>query len=819
MDRFICVHGHFYQPPRENPWLELVETQDEAYPFHDWNERITAECYGPNTRARILDDRGRIVRLVNNYARMSFNLGPTLLAWLEQEAPEVYDGVLEADERSAQRFGGHGSAMAQVYNHVIMPLANARDQRTQVRWGIRDFEHRFGRAPKGMWLAETAVDDDALELLAEHGIEFTVLSPYQAARTRPIGEREWTDARHGAVDPTRPYRVVLPSGRSIVVFFYDGPISRAVAFEGLLESGERFATRLLDGFVERDGPQLVNIATDGESYGHHHRHGEMALAAALRSLEHRDDVTVTNYGQYLERFPPTHEAEVGQATSWSCAHGVRRWHDDCGCSTGGNVGWHQAWRGPLRDALDWLRDELASRFEQAGGELLEDPWAARDAYIDVVLDRSAADAFLRSHARRPLGADDTVRVLRLLETQRQAMLMYTSCGWFFDELSRVEPLQVLRYAARAIQLAGQVHDVDLEEGFLQRLEKAPSNRPELQDGRRIYERLVRPDVTGLEQVGAHFAISGLFDGGGEEEAIGAFTVVRHAYQLREAGRAKLAYGQVTIRSSITRSERALEFGVLHFGDHNFACGIRPSGRPAAYERMAAELEEHFAKADFPEVIRAVDDHFGGHGYSLRSLFRDEQRRLLQAILETTVSEAEATYRNIYRGRAPLMRFLGDLGAQVPVPLRSAAEVVINAELRDTFRTGHMEPAHVRELVAEAERFDVELDAEGLAHALTGTVRRLSRRIREVLDDELLFEAFGREHATFFSRISAVIEVASDVPFEVDMTDAQDVLWTALRDHYAELSGRALDGDADADRWVQELTRLAARLNVVPPDAE
>jgi alpha-amylase/alpha-mannosidase (GH57 family) len=352
MDRHVVVHGHFYQPPRENPWLELVEQQDSAWPAHDWNERITAECYRPNLAARVLDDEGRITALVDNYSTMSFNVGPTLLAWMADHAPEVHAAIVASDAASMERFGGHGSAMAQVHNHAIMPLCNDRDRHTQVRWGITDFRHRFGRDPEGMWLAETAADTPTLEALAEHGIAFTVLSPHQAAETRTIGAKGWTDVTGGRVDPTVPYRVELPSGRSIAVFFYDGQVSQAVAFEGLLHSGDRFAQRLLGAFPDRDGPALVNIATDGESYGHHHRQGEMALAQALQRVAATDGVRLTNYAEYLALHPPQHEARIIEGSSWSCAHGVERWRADCGC-TNGETGGSQAWRGtaPRRPRL------------------------------------------------------------------------------------------------------------------------------------------------------------------------------------------------------------------------------------------------------------------------------------------------------------------------------------------------------------------------------------------------------------------------------------------------------------------------------------
>ena len=402
--RYVCVHGHFYQPPRENPSLEAIELQDSAYPYHDWNERITAECYAPNATSRVLDNEQRILQLVNNYGLMSFNFGPTLLSWLEAKAPRVYEALREADRLSAQKFGGHGSAVAQVYNHMILPLANRRDKATQVKWGIADFEHRFKRKPEGMWLAETAVDTETLEVLAENGILYTILAPRQARRVRRKGGRSWKDVTGDRIDPSRAYQVNLPSKKSISVFFYDGPISQGVAFEGLLNDGRRFADRLMSGFSDaRDWPQLSHIATDGESYGHHHRFGEMALTYALQHIDTGEQAELTNYGQFLERYPPDHFVEIVENSSWSCIHGVERWRSNCGCNSGGHGDWSQEWRGPLRAALDWLRDALNPIFEERGKMLLKDPWAARDAYIRVILNRSDAnveDVFCRTRQSR-----------------------------------------------------------------------------------------------------------------------------------------------------------------------------------------------------------------------------------------------------------------------------------------------------------------------------------------------------------------------------------------------------------------------------------
>jgi len=814
--RFLCVHGHFYQPPRENPWLELVEQQPAAYPFHDWNERITAECYDPNTRARILDHYGRITQLVNNYARISFNIGPTLLSWMEEFAPATYLAILAADEQSRERFG-HGSALAQVYNHAIMPLAHPRDARTQVVWGVRDFAARFGRRPEGMWLAETAVDDATLELLAAEGVRFTVLSPYQAARVRPMGDTGWREVTGGRVDPTMPYRVRLASGATIDVFFYDGPLSQGVAFEGLLGDGRRFADRLLQGFNGRGGPQLVNIATDGESYGHHHRHGEMALAAALEHLDNRDDVTLTNYAAYLAAHPPTFEAEVVQNSSWSCAHGVERWRADCGCAS--ESGSHQRWRAPLREALDELGQTLATRYEETAAQLLTDPWAARDDHIEVILDRTGATTpFLERHARRPLDAADTTRALQLLELQRHALLMFTSCGWFFEELSRVEPIQVLRYAARAIQLAEDLGiGAGLEERFLDHLARAESNDPRYADGRGVYEAFVRPGIIDLEHVAAHFALSSLSESYGDAERIGAYQVLREEDERGRAGRAQLGVGRLTITDTVIAQTATFEYAVLHLGDHSFVCGVRPRGLADEETAFREELERHFRTADFPAVIRAIDHHFPGEPYTLRDLFRDQQQRILDRVLSATMEEVEASYRGIFRGRAPLMRYLAELGADLPPALRSAAEVVLNAELAAQLGTSGPDPMRVEDLLAEAARFGVTLDADGLAHTLSTSVARIAGRVGELLaggPDPLT--TFEPRHAGTLQRVRDLIEVVDLVPFEVDLTPAQDVLWRLVTEYHGGLARRAAEGDAAATRWLEELTRAAVALDVAIP---
>lgn len=472
MSRFVCIHGHFYQPPRENPWTGRVEREASAAPFHDWNERITAECYGPNA---------------DNYSRISFNFGPTLLSWLEVNAEEVYRAILRADAESRERFSGHGSALAQAYGHMILPLARPLDKRTQVYWGIRDFEHRFRRSPEGMWLPETAVDTETLEVLAELGLRFTILSPRQALEWREIGQIGWQQADQG-FDTRHPYEALLPSGARIALFFYDGAASHAIAFGGLAGGPENLAAILFERFGGTERAQIVSVATDGETYGHHFRGGDRLLAGVLKAIEGSGAVRLTNYAEYLAKHPPRQEVRIRDNTSWSCSHGVGRWSEDCGCSTGEHPGWTQAWRAPLRESLDSLRDSLDRIFEERGATLFRDPWGARDDSIELVLS-GAGDtaAFLERHAGSRLDPEEASRALDLLEMERCGMSMFTSCGWFFEDPSGLETRQILRYAARAIELARRISGADLEGAFAARLESAASNDPAAGNARRIYE--------------------------------------------------------------------------------------------------------------------------------------------------------------------------------------------------------------------------------------------------------------------------------------------------------------------------------------------
>ncbi|NJD61692.1 MAG: DUF3536 domain-containing protein [Deltaproteobacteria bacterium] len=805
MDRCICIHGHFYQPPRENPWLESVELQDSAYPYHDWNERVTAECYAPNTASRILNGDGRIERIVNNYKRISFNFGPTLLSWLEEREPDVYQAILAADHESRKTFSGHGSAIAQAYNHVILPLANRRDKHTQILWGIRDFERRFGRKPEGMWLPETAVDLESLEILNKLGIRYTILAPHQAGRVRRKGSREWQDASGGRSDPAMPYELRLPSGRKLFLFFYDGPISRAVAFEDLLESGEKLAGRLLGGFPEdASSPRLVHIATDGETYGHHRAWGDMALSYALHRIDSERLARITIYGEYLELHPPTHEVEILENTSWSCVHGIERWRGNCGCNSGGHPGWNQEWRSPLREALDALRDDLSARFEETGGRFLKNPWAARDDYIGVILDRSpdSVAAFLGKHARRKLTEKQETLVLKLLEIQRHAQLMHTSCGWFFDELSGLETVQVLQYAGRSLQLAGELGGDSLEPGFLERLERAASNLPEHRDGRDIYEKFVRPAMLDLQKVGAHYAVSSLFEKYEDRTELFAYEVRRDDFRLLHSGESRLAVGRATIASLVTRESEAVTFGVLHLGDHNVSGGIRGFRGEEAYHAAVGEIAGVFQGGNLPESLRAVDRIFGGNAYSLKFLFRDHLRKVLRMLLETSEGEALSAYRRIYELNAPLMRFLSDVGYPIPRSFFLAAELAIGAGLRRAFEAEEPDLERIRRLLEEAAFSGIPLDEKGLAYALAKTVEGMAQRLRVIPSD-----------LSRLRHLDAVVEMGRALPFPVTFWKTQNLFYGMLQSDYPKFLQWAADGDASAAAWVRQFTSLGEKLSI------
>jgi alpha-amylase/alpha-mannosidase (GH57 family) len=465
----IVIHGHFYQPPREDPWVEEIETEATAAPYHDWNERIERESYRTVVAAHLTkgDRDNRIVGVVNTLAWISFNFGATLLEWLEEHAPKTYRAILDADKASTARLG-YGNAIAQPYHHVILPLASRRDKLTEVRWGIADFRRRFGREPLGMWLPETAMDHETLDVLAECGIRFTILAPHQVEKPPPNG---------------LPGEYRAANGKSVALFMYDGDLSHGVAFGALLSNATEWAARML-----RTHARLTSIATDGETYGHHHKFSEMALARVITELRARRGVVVENFASFLSKHPPVHKVKLVEPTSWSCAHGVERWRANCGCRVNGEKYPSQEWRTPLRGGFDALAAGLHALFEREGSEHFADPWAARDAYGETMgVAAERAEVIVSNLAPR---SANIVRARELLEMERDALRMYSSCAWFFDDIGGLEPRQAMRYAAHAAELADSNVRGDLEQALVELLGRAKSNDAAVGTGRDVYVRRV-----------------------------------------------------------------------------------------------------------------------------------------------------------------------------------------------------------------------------------------------------------------------------------------------------------------------------------------
>ncbi|MGB8702261.1 MAG: DUF3536 domain-containing protein [Thermosynechococcaceae cyanobacterium] len=732
---YVVLHGHFYQPPRENPNLDAIERQPSAAPFHNWNERICHECYRPNAFARILNDAGDVVEIVNNFEYLSFNIGPTLMRWLENHDPEVYQRILEADRQSCDRLNGHGNAIAQVYNHIILPLANRQDKITQVRWGKADFKARFGRDPEGMWLAEAAVDYATLAVLIEEGIKFIVLAPSQLQRCRLLPQSNdpqsfsapWQDVGGGQIDPTRPYRCFLPNGDRnrdyIDIVVYDGPISRDIGFGDVLHSSDHFAHRIAQAVrPDRTISQLIAIATDGETFGHHKRDTEKALAYGFRYVLPQRGWTVTNFAHFLSGHPPTWEVEIKPVTAWSCSHGVDRWQDDCGCGGDGRP-LHQQWRRPLRDALDWLRDQLAQVFTEFGDRLFQDPWAARNDYVSVLLGQdSTADVdavanFLLHHQHHPLSATEQVDGLRLLEMQRHALLMYTSCGWFFEELSRPEGVQILRYASRAIKLAAEVAGIDLEPSFIERLALAPSNLEDYKTGDAIYRQLVLPSQVSLDQVVAYYAMRSLFQGYSTEQSIYCYRTVQGDYEKCRMGKLTLAIGQLQLTTEATRETAQIVFAVLHMGGWDFHCVLQPfTGRPH-YTALKQALFDHLQQASVPKLVLAMNQYFGDRHYGIQDLFAEDRHRLLTLLSQETLMRLDQLYTQVYRDNYSLLMAYRQDDLDAPQELLMAAQVALSHRAFQTIQGltteigmssttgGRSQLAELAAIATEAEHLD------------------------------------------------------------------------------------------------------------------
>lgn len=785
----LVIHGHFYQPPRENPWTLEVEREPGAEPHHDWNERIYHECYRPNAYARVFDDHGRVSNIVNNYRHLSFNFGPTLLSWLERHHSLTYARILEADRESAKLRGGHGNAIAQGYNHMILPLANERDRITQVRWGIADFRWRFGRMPESMWLPETAANELSLGTLIDEGMKFVILSPYQAARVRKLGDDKWHDARGGAIDTGIPYRYFHHDGsrRHIDIFFYDGPSSRGIAFEGALASSRAF----VDNFLRFRGGagRLASAATDGESYGHHSKWGDRCLAHAMEHEAPRAGFWVTNYAEYLEHHPPTHEVEVdhgpdGWGSSWSCSHGVGRWYRDCGCHTGGAEGWNQAWRGPLRQALDVVREQAIHAFESRGSELFTNAWDARNEYIEVVLDPRARERFLERVQRKRLGDDERVTAFSLLEMQRWAQLMYTSCGWFFSDISGIESTQVLKYAGRVLDHLDELGFGAPRAEMLEVLAEAKSNKKDLGNGADIYHKLVEPVRVTPHRVAAHIAITSLVDHTTDSGDIAGFTFARKQLERRQDGRVTLLTAEIALKDRMTGRAHARAVCGMHFGGVDFYCVVQDKKSNEQFQRSMQKLWASFPTASLPALIRLARDELDGEEFGLEHVLPGGREHVSEIVYGDLLQRFSEQYARLYEENRRTIEMLQAAGFELPKELRAAAELTLGRQFEDEIRRQRQsqDPASYRKALEIAEQVDghgYEID------------RRVSSQIFSDMINARVLVAVTHPDPENVEAARSLIDLTRKLGVGVDLDPSQEAVWDALRSPSKPLARQAL----------------------------
>lgn len=814
---YLTIHGHFYQPPRENPWLETIEIQDSACPFHDWNERVSAECYTPNSVSKIVTHDNKILDIVNNYSYISFNFGPTLLSWMEQNCPYSYHRIIKADMESAAKNNGHGNAIAQVYNHIIMPLANRNDKITQILWGIKDFQYRFGRKPEGMWLAETACDDATLEALIDCGIKFTILSPHQAKSVRKLtaeNKEKWSDVSWGNIDPARAYRYFVKSDKTkhIDLFFYDGPISKSVAFDELLVDGNKFISKLKDGVSkERGYNQLVHIATDGESYGHHTKFGDMALSYILKARAKDEGFILTNYANYLEQEGVNYEVDIKPVSSWSCSHGVGRWSDDCGCSTGGGYGWNQKWRKPLREALDYVRDELINVFEKEASLYLKDVWSARNDYIDVILDRckKSISIFIEKHQKYNLEKAEVVKVLKLLEMQRQAMLMYTSCGWFFSEVSGLETTQIMKYAARAMQLASRFTSKDIEEDFLNILSKAQSNIHGFGTGKDVYEKFVKPSTVSIKQIAALWAIYSMHSDIEDNTTLYCYNIKRHYSKQVSNGTSEFSVGRVEIESKITLEKYDFFYSAIQFAAGDFHFAVKRYDDSEDLQDITRKLVNIYQNNPITEIIRALDNIFGHEYYTLKDILIEDRTKIIMTSFKDKLGKFSNTYREVYNeGKSSILQLIA-LGVPVPSEYKLAAQYTLSNDFNEIFvdSTDIVEDSVVQralEITKEADAFKIEID------------KSVTNQIFSYQIQKLIYNFMKNFEMQRLNKILKMFECASNLNLKIDIAEAQNMYFNKIYTKFTTLLDDVLVKNDDVEEvrdFLFDLLVLGEYLNI------
>ncbi|MBA2317713.1 MAG: DUF3536 domain-containing protein [Euzebyales bacterium] len=812
MQPFI-LHAHFYQPERTNPWTQTLDPEPSAAPFRDWNERVHAECYRPNGTARIFDTDRRVERIVNNYERLSFNFGPTLLRWMERRHPETYAKVLDGDWR-ATALTGHGNALAQAYNHMILPLATARDRRTQIRWGMADFRHRFNRQAEGMWLPETAANPATLDALIDEGVRFTILAPHQAHRVRrhatASDAEPWHDVGAG-IDTGRAYRHHHRdgSGRTLTVCFYDGALAQSLAFDPNATEADVLVERLKQSTPGHAG--LVHAALDGETFGHHHAFGELGLAYTLFEAAEREGLRPTSYGAWLAEHPPLDDVEIvqGEGTAWSCAHGLGRWYRDCGCATDSEPGWNQAWRTPLRAALDVVRDAAAEAFEVRGAALAKDPWAARDDYVHVQLGDLTPAQFLERHALRHLGDRQRTDLWTLLEAQRHAMVAYTSCGWFFADVAGIESVYVMRSAARVLGLLAELGVAgEARTTALEHLSQARSNRPGAGTGADVWRAKVESSEVTPTRIAAHLALVGLarpevaatVGADGRLGFAGHHVTVRDR-RLERRGRVTLGTARMTVASTATGRATDLAVAALHLGGLDFHGVVANDPGAAAFGVAADRLWQAFPAAPLARVIGALEEVLprgDQNAFGVEQALPQGRQEIVGEIVTELTDRFREQYGRLYHDHRRVLEMLSVAGYELPDDVRLGVERALAAQLHRQLGTAATDDlaaframeATVEQARSQGHELDLAPVAVALTRAVTGAARTASASLSE--PDVAIVQAW--------------LTLSGDLGVDLDLSRAQEHAYEAA---VRAKAGRL--GPAEADT----VARLGAALGLSP----
>ncbi len=819
--KHLIIHGHFYQPPRENPWTERIDRQESAAPHHDWNERITRECYLPNSCSRRLDSFGRIKNLVNNYTRLSFNFGPTLFRWLEKYHPELHRDIIHADRLSMKLNNGHGNAIAQVYNHIIMPLASRRDQKTQILWGVRDFKRCFGRDPEGIWLAETAINQVTLDILIESGFRFIILSPHQAEKFRPLKLKEkpkWKNVSGGTIRTGFVYRChsgkVKAKNNYIDIFFYDAKLSENISFNHLLRNGD-ILSDAIDSSYERCGNDLVTIATDGEIYGHHEPFADMALAYLIESSAEKHNLTITNFGAYLDTHEPEFEVKLKRGknnlgTAWSCSHGVGRWKEDCGCNVNSPADWNQKWREPLRDSLNTLRDSLADIFKHEGDKLLRDPWKARDDYI-VAMNSGTADErekFLAGHSKKSLSRKEKITALKILESQRNAIFMFTSCGWFFDDISGLESVQLLKYAARAIELVGEKYSRKLEDEFLSELSKAKSNLPDTGTGANIYQAKKKFSSTTPSFIAGQYVISSHLSCPEASPEIFGYSFNELDSYSKEGGEGTIHSGFLEIESSPIPEVFKFGYFLMLKEDVQVICLLKEFENIEGFKKIKKEIMTLPSNSKRKDVLQFAVEHFGGHVFSIRDLFPEDSDTILTTISDHKLKSLETMLKDIYIKNREFLRLLSETSLTPPqsilIPARTYLERSLSHELKIWQKSLLPEGIQgIRKVTSDASYYGIDIDKSAVSKTFSQFLLENVKRQKERL--------IAAESEAMIQFVNFCSEIDVEIETQMIQNEIFAILNSTLRKELKAIKSLSKRSGKDLNPVTQFL-RLAERFN-------